>query len=124
MKKVTGIGGIFFQAKDKDALLKWYEKHLGIPMESWGGAILNWAENDPKKDAVTVFSIFSDKTKYLEPGKSRFMINFRVENLDELVKALCQEGVQLVGEPKEEFNGKFAWVLDPECNKIELWEPK
>jgi predicted enzyme related to lactoylglutathione lyase len=124
MKRVTGIGGIFFKAKDKDKLLQWYAKHLGISMESWGGAILKWAENDPKKDAITVFSIFPETTKYLEPGKADFMINFRVENLDELVKALKEEGVPLSGEPKEEFNGKFAWVIDPEGNKIELWEPK
>ena len=122
MKRVTGIGGIFFKCKDRDRTRAWYERHLGIPMEAWG-AQFNWAEqSNPAIQPYSILSFFKDQTDYFEPSSQPFMINFRVENLDALIPLLRTEGVTIIGEPLEEEFGKFAWILDPEGNKIELWE--
>lgn len=120
-KRVTGLGGIFFKAKNKALLIEWYNKHLGINAHEWG-AMFKFTDDKQPQDAYTVFSPFKDDTKYFEPSAKEFMINFRVENLDELVAVLKQEGVTLVGQPESGEFGKFAWILDPEGNKIELWE--
>ena len=123
MNKVTGIGGIFFKAKDPKALCDWYRKHLGIDIESWGGCAFQW-KNDPQLDGgTTAFSIFPDTTKYLEPSTKPFMINFRVADLHALVTALRAEGADVDAKTQESEFGKFAWVMDPEGNRIELWEP-
>lgn len=122
MKRVTGIGGIFIKCKDRDNTRAWYERHLGISMEPWG-AQFSWG--DPQSSPIkpySVLSFFKEQTDYFEPSSQSFMINFRVENLDALVQQLKAEGVTIVGEPLEEEFGKFAWILDPEGNKIELWE--
>lgn len=122
MKRVTGIGGIFFKCKDRDNTRAWYEKHLGIPMESWG-AQFNWSDHDdPAIKPYSLLSFFKEQTDYFAPSTQSFMINFRVHDLDALVTQLREEGVTLVGEPIKEEYGKFAWILDPEGNKIELWE--
>ena len=124
MKRVTGIGGIFIKCKDRDRTRAWYEKHLGIPMETWG-AQFNWHDlyqHNTSLKPYSVLSFFKEQTDYFEPSAQPFMINFRVENLDELVRALRDEGVAILGEPLEEEYGKFAWIMDPEGNKIELWE--
>jgi predicted enzyme related to lactoylglutathione lyase len=121
MKRVTGIGGIFFKAKDPDKLREWYRQHLGIESEKWGFAF-QWSD-DPKRDGgVTAWNIFPDSTKYFDPSTQPFMINFRVANLEELVTALRAEGVDVPKTDDSEF-GKFAWVMDPEGNRVELWEP-
>jgi len=125
MKRVTGIGGIFFKADgDHKKMLEWYEKHLGIPCKD-GYHSFEWRNPEaPEEKGNTVWSIFSAKTEYLNPSPSKFMINYRVENLDALLEALRAEGVK-VDDKVEEFDyGKFAWIYDPEGNKIELWEPK
>ncbi|MCC6463519.1 MAG: VOC family protein [Saprospiraceae bacterium] len=122
MKRVTGIGGIFIKCKDRDSTRAWYEKHLGIPMESWG-AQFNWnTHENPAIQPYSLLSFFKEQTDYFEPSTQPFMINFRVDNLDRLLEALRSEGVTVVGEPLAEEYGKFAWILDPEGNKIELWE--
>jgi catechol 2,3-dioxygenase-like lactoylglutathione lyase family enzyme len=120
MKRVTGIGGIFFKAKDPDALREWYRKHLGIEAESWGFHF-QWSDDPQKDGGTTVWSVFADSSKYFDRP---FMINYRVENLDELLNQLRTEGIDIdpkSGEPSE--FGKFGWVTDPEGNRVELWEP-
>lgn len=125
MKKVTGIGGIFFKADDPAKLNAWYEKHLGLPVSEWG-AVFKWSDIDKpeaKASGQTVWNPFKSDTDYFSPSEKPFMINYRVENLTELLDALRNEGVAIVGEMQEFSYGKFAWIMDPEGNKIELWEP-
>lgn len=123
MKHVTGIGGIFFKAKDPDKLREWYRSYLGIESESWGGFAFQWSD-DPKTDGGnTVWSIFPETTKYFEPGTKPFMINFRVEDLHRLLTNLRAEGVEVDPKTEESEFGKFGWVMDPEGNRIELWQP-
>lgn len=120
MKRVTGFGGVFIKCRDKDKTQEWYQRHLGIDMASWG-AVLNW-QDEPHEKPYSVFSLFKRSSEYFAPSEAQFMINFRVENLDALVAKLREEGVEFAGDPMEEESGKFAWVMDPEGNKIELWE--
>lgn len=120
MKRVIGIGGIFFKCSDVERSRNWYAKHLGISLESWG-AQFNFRD-DPNPEAYAVLSFFPSDSPYFQPSKGSFMINFRVDDLDALVAALRQEDVELAGDPIEEEYGKFAWVIDPDGNKIELWE--
>ena len=124
MKRVTGLGGLFFKAKEPKAMYEWYEKHLGIKNEPHSGAMFHWRDaDDPEKTGLTVWSIFPSNTKYFGAGQQTFMTNFRVENLAELLKALREEGVTIDPKVDESEYGKFAWVTDPEGNRIELWEP-
>jgi predicted enzyme related to lactoylglutathione lyase len=121
MRRVIGLGGIFFKARDPEKLYAWYEKHLGITRNDPTSAMFF---NKGDESGLIVWSIFTAETTYFEPSAAPFMINYRVENLDALLEALAKEGVSI--EPKrEEYDyGKFAWINDPEGNKIELWEPK
>ena len=123
MTRVTGIGGIFFKSKNQAQLMDWYDKHLGITFtESYHA--FNWMDfNDKNKKCGTIFSIFKDSTKYFEPSQKEFMINFRVNNLEALMNDLKKEGVQSAGEFVKYSYGNFLWIMDPEGNKIELWEP-
>ncbi len=124
MKRVTGLGGVFFKCRDREATLAWYEKHLGIAMEPWGAQFF-WGEPAAEAAEIKPYSVlgmFKENTDYFEPSAQPFMINFRVHDLSQLVETLRAEGVTVVGEPLEEEFGKFAWILDPEGNKIELWE--
>jgi len=123
MKRVSGIGGIFFKAKDPAKLREWYRQHLGIESESWGGFAFQW-NNDPRADGGnTVWSVFSDDTKYFDPSQKPFMINFRVADLHALLAQLRAESVEVDAKTEESEFGKFGWVMDPEGNRIELWEP-
>src|SRR6185436_15821678 len=123
MQRVTGIGGIFFKAKDPRALAKWYEEHLGIGFDSNLYFSFSWRENnDAKPAASTSFGIFSDKSNF-DPSKKQLMLNLRVENLEELLKILKQEGVSVQDKVDKYAYGNFGWLADPEGNKIELWEP-
>jgi predicted enzyme related to lactoylglutathione lyase len=124
MKRVTGIGGIFFKASDSDKLREWYCSHLGIESEKNSGALFKWRElDDPKSERYTVWSPFPEDTDYFAPSEKPFMINFQVENLEELLAQLKREGVDV--DPKVETYdyGKFGWIMDPEGNRVELWEP-
>ena len=122
-KRVTGLGGIFFKSKDNEKLKKWYAKHLGIPAGQYGHNF-EWRDNDdPKKKGLTVWNPFEGETKYFQPSERDFMINYRVENLVELLDVLKEEGVKIAGEMQEFEYGKFAWIMDCDGNKIELWEP-
>ena len=126
MKRVTGIGGIFFKAKDPAALRAWYQKHLGIEIEAWGGAAFSWADGEGKPTVgTTIWTIAGEGEggPSFAPGRATFMVNYRVENLHALCDLLREEGCNLLGGPEDSEYGKFAWVLDPEDNKVELWEP-
>ncbi|MBK9731838.1 MAG: VOC family protein [Chitinophagaceae bacterium] len=124
MKRVTGIGGVFFKCEDAGEQKQWYEKHLGMQMNDWGGSIFWWRDADnPEKKGSTSWSAFKKESAYFEPSTKPFMFNYRVENLEELLKALKEEGVEIVGEMQVFEYGKFGWIMDPEGNKIELWEP-
>jgi len=123
VKRVTGIGGIFFKSDDNKKLNEWYEKHLGIEMDSYGGHTFKWREMDNDDDVgATVFSVFKGDTDYFDPGKAPFMINFRVDDLHGLLAKLREEGANVIDKVEEFEYGKFGWVLDPDGNKIELWE--
>lgn len=123
MKRVTGIGGVFFKCADPKGVREWYGKHLGLPVNDYG-ATFEWRSLDnPEEVGATQWCTFKSDTKYLDPSKKEFMINYRVENLVELIEVLKQEGVEVVGGPEVSEFGKFAWIMDPEGNKIELWEP-
>lgn len=124
-KRVTGIGGIFFKSEDPQKVKDWYKKHLGFETTEWGCSFF-WKEvNNPdaKTPARTEWSPFKNDTEYFQPSEKPFMFNYRVENLAELLKVLKEEGVQIVGGMEEYPYGKFGWIMDPEGNKIELWEP-
>jgi predicted enzyme related to lactoylglutathione lyase len=122
MKRVTGIGGIFFKARDPDALRAWYRAHLGIDVQDWGGAVFDWAGEEGKAPGSTVWSV-SPAGEDFTPSQSPFMINYRVADLDGLLAALREEGCNVMDKRDDSDFGKFGWVIDPEGNKIELWEP-
>ncbi len=123
MKKVTGIGGIFFKCKDPKKTTEWYQKHLGLNTNPYG-ATFEWYEGaGSTKKAQTQWTPFAETTKYFEPSTKDFMINYRVENLVELVEQLKKEGVTIVDKIETYDYGKFVHILDSEGNKIELWEP-
>ena len=125
-RRVTGIGGIFFKSKDPKKIKEWYGKHLGFEISDYGSTF-RWNDlNDPdaKSPARTEWSPFDEATTYFGPSEKPFMINYRVENLTELLDELKREGVTVVGEMQEYPYGKFGWIMDPDGNKIELWEPK
>lgn len=125
MKRVTGIGGVFFKAKDAKALTKWYHTHLGITPDEGGGSSFFWRDTqDASRVGRTVWSVFPGDTSYFTPSASPFMINFRVDDLDRVLTHLRDEGVQVLDTLDDDPNGRFAWILDPEGNKIELWEPR
>ena len=119
--RVTGLGGFFFKTKDPDKLKAWYGKHLSIPVDAYGWTF-KW-ESDKGGKGITQWSPFKEDTTYFQPSEKQFTMNFRVENLHELLSVLKKEGVTIVGKVEEYDYGKFGWILDPEENKIELWEP-
>lgn len=124
LPRVTGIGGVFFKAQDAPALRAWYRQHLGIDVQDWGGAAFTWTDGDGQPVAgTTVWSVFSAKSQQFAPSTASFMINYRVKDLAALVKALREEGCTVLEETYDSEDGKFAWVMDPEGNKIELWQP-
>ena len=120
-KRVTGLGGFFFKTKDPKAIKDWYKKHLGLNTDDYGCTF--WWKDDEGNKCSTQWSPFKEDTNYFAPSKKEFMMNFRVENLVELLKELKEEGVTIVGEMEEYEYGKFGWILDAEGNKVELWEP-
>ena len=125
MKRVTGIGGIFFKANDPEKLRNWYRVHLGIDCQKDDGAIFKWRKaDDPELERYTICSPFPADTDYFAPSTKPFMINLQVDNMDEVLEQLIREGVDV--DPKVESHdyGKFAWIMDPEGNRVELWEPK
>ena len=124
MKRVLGIGGIFIKAKDPDALRAWYRRHLGINSEDWGGAAFQWRTDDnPGGVGTTIWSVFEQTSSYFDPSAKPFMVNYRVGDLHQLLALLKSEGCQVDDKVEESEFGKFGWVMDPEGNRVELWEP-
>ena len=130
MKRVTGIGGVFFKSENPQKLYDWYEQHLGIKREPHGqGASFHWRElqaagsTEPGPEAETAWSIFPQTTKHFGPGKAGFMVNYRVDDLDALLAQLTAAGVSVNPHREDAPYGRFAWITDPEGNRIELWQP-
>lgn len=124
MKRVTGIGGIFFKSADPKRLMEWYKTHLGIEASEWGWQF-NWesGQQEGVEAGYTAWSAMKDSTDYFAPSKSALMINYRVDDLDALLAVLKTEGVEVLPKTEESDYGKFGWVMDPDGNKVELWEP-
>ena len=123
MKKVTGIGGIFFKCKDPDKMKEWYKTNLGLDAGPYGASFEWYEEADSTKKAVTQWSPFKETSKYFDPSTKDFMINYRVANLEALVEDLKKAGVTILDDMQSFDYGKFIHILDEEGNKIELWEP-
>ena len=124
MAKVTGIGGVFFKsAGDHKKLAEWYRHNLGLQLEPWGGAILKWTDDPSEDKGLTVWHVAEKGTQWFSPSLSSFMINYRIDSMDEMVAQLKRNGVEIVKGPESHENGKFAWIVDPDGNKVELWEP-
>jgi catechol 2,3-dioxygenase-like lactoylglutathione lyase family enzyme len=124
MKRVTGIGGVFFKSDDPDKMYQWYEKHLGIKRDPDGYVAFHWrGDPDTEEKGLTAWSVFNRNSKYFDPSRAQFMINYRVDDLDALLEALRAEGVEIDPKREDYDYGRFAWITDPEGNKIELWEP-
>jgi uncharacterized glyoxalase superfamily protein PhnB len=124
MKRVTGIGGVFFKAKDAPALRAWYKRHLGIDVQPWGGAAFVVADSDGKPICEkTAWLIAPQESKQFAPSNASFMVNYCVEDLHALIAALKAEGCNVLDKIDDSEYGKFAWVIDPEGNKVELWQP-
>lgn len=124
MKRVTGIGGIFFNAKDPAALRDWYKRHLGVDVQEWGGAAFRWTDDTGAPVAgTTVWSIGAADSGHFAPGTANFMINYRVHDVAALLQTLRDEGCNVLDKTDDSEYGKFGWVIDPEGNKVELWEP-
>ncbi|HET7602084.1 MAG TPA: VOC family protein [Gemmatimonadales bacterium] len=125
MARVTGIGGVFFKSRgDHSALAAWYQQHLGMTPEPWGGTVLRWADDPNKDQGATVWHVAERETKWFAPSDSSFMINYRVDNLAELLANLKAAGIEILKGPESDDLGSFAWIMDPDGNKVELWEPK
>ncbi|MGZ3839645.1 MAG: VOC family protein [Flavisolibacter sp.] len=124
MKKVTGIGGIFFKCKDPNKINEWYKKHLGFDTTQYGTSFEWRQDGDTSKKGSTQWSPFAETTKYFEPSTKDFMINYRVENLEALVAQLKNDGVTILDNIEDSEYGKFVHIIDLEGNKVELWEPK
>ncbi|HSW97737.1 MAG TPA: VOC family protein [Candidatus Saccharimonadales bacterium] len=123
-KRVTGLGGVFFKVKDRQVMTEWYKKHLGLDIEEWGGVMFQWADLPAiNPDAYSMISFFDQNSDQVQPSSKDFMLNLVVDDLFALVEALKNEGIELIGEPSDTEFGKFASIMDPEGNKLELWEP-
>lgn len=123
-ERVTGIGGIFFKARDKAALIAWYRERLGMDVQEWGGATFDWRDaDDAAKRGQTLWTVFPRESPYFDPSASPFMINYRVANLDRMLAQLRTAGVTVDDKIESSEFGRFGWAMDPEGNRVELWEP-
>jgi predicted enzyme related to lactoylglutathione lyase len=122
--RVTGIGGIFFKSRQAKELRRWYDEQLGVEPEDYGGHAFPWRQlDDPNRVGSTVWAVFPDDSTYFDPSGAGFMVNFRVDDLDEVLQRLCSAGVTVDDKIEEYEYGRFGWCFDPDGNKIELWEP-
>ncbi|MDJ0916545.1 MAG: VOC family protein [Woeseiaceae bacterium] len=125
MARVTGIGGVFLKSRDDAKTLStWYEKHLGIRLQDFGGGILQWEEDTAEDKGMTVWHVAERDSEWFSPSESTFMINYRVDDLEAMIEQLNAAGIEVLRGPEYHENGVFAWIMDPEGNKVELWEPK
>jgi predicted enzyme related to lactoylglutathione lyase len=125
MERVTGIGGVFFKSPDPERLFAWYEKHLGLKRDpgSGGASVMFRWRDDQEGEGMTVWSIFPEDTTYFQPSQASFMFNYRVADMDALLAVLQEEGVEIDPKREDAPYGRFAWIVDPDGNRIELWEP-
>jgi predicted enzyme related to lactoylglutathione lyase len=124
MSRVVGIGGVFIKAKDAVALREWYRKHLAMEIEDWGGMAFTWSRPDgPGLRGMTVWNVTDERSDYFAPSPARFMVNYIVTDLDAVLAALRSEGCNVDTKTEESEYGKFGWVMDPEGNRVELWQP-
>ena len=123
MARVTGIGGVFFKSPDPKALTAWYAGHLGIQMSEYGGASFLWSDEVPATTGQTAWSVFPESTKHFGSGPQTAMINYRVDDLDALLDKLQAAGVTIDPKREDASYGKFAWITDPDGNRVELWQP-
>lgn len=124
MRRVTGIGGVFFKARNAPMLREWYKQHLGVDVQVWGGAAFDWTDADGKPvGGTTAWCIHPEETSQFAPSSAPFMVNYRVADVRALVAALKAEGCNVLDKLEESEYGVFAWVVDPEGNKVELWQP-
>ncbi|HEX4105387.1 MAG TPA: VOC family protein [Rhizomicrobium sp.] len=119
--RITGVGGIFVRSKDPKALAAWYRDMLGFPLEAWGGAMLG---TDAGRPPHTVWASFNTNTDYMQPSPREFMLNFAVDDLDAFVARLHDKGIAILARNDNDPSGKFAWIMDPDGTKLELWQPK
>ncbi len=119
MERVVGIGGVFIKSSNPDALRAWYRDHLGMDIQAWGGMSFPW--NTP--DGATIWSVFDAGSTYFAPSTAPFMVNYRVKDLHAVLAALRAEGCEVDEKTDSSDFGKFGWVMDPDGNRIELWEP-
>ena len=125
MGKVTGIGGVFLKSKgDAKALSAWYRQHLGMSLEDFGGSILQWEDDHAEDKGLTVWHVAESTSEWFSPSDSTFMINYRVDDLEAMLEQFRQSGIEILQGPEYHENGVFAWIMDPDGNKVELWEPK
>jgi catechol 2,3-dioxygenase-like lactoylglutathione lyase family enzyme len=124
MSRVVGIGGVFIKARNPAALCEWYREHLGMDIEKWGGMAFNWNRPDgPGEKGLTIWSVFEESSSYFAPSTARFMINFIVKDLEDVLQELRSEGCEVDTRTEDSEHGKFGWVMDPEGNRVELWQP-
>ena len=125
MARVTGIGGVFIKSTgDSKALAAWYQKHLGMKLEDFGGAALRWPDDKADDKGVTAWHVAAKDSEWFSPSKSSFMINYRIDDMGAMLEQLKAGGVEILQGPESHENGKFAWLMDPDGNKVELWEAK
>jgi catechol 2,3-dioxygenase-like lactoylglutathione lyase family enzyme len=124
MAGVTGIGGVFFKARNRETLAAWYRDKLGVPVQAWHGAQFHFADDkSPREHGYAVWALFAPETKHFGGGPQTFMVNYRVDDLDALLAKLRADGVPVDDNVSADENGKFGWVTDPEGNRVELWQP-
>src|SRR5215813_1083685 len=119
---ITGVGGIFFKSKDPKVLAAWYRDVLGIPLEDWGGAMLRY--DAPGHPPAVVWNAFPASTDYFAPSQREYMLNFAVDDMDAFLARIEAKGVKVLKRDDSDPSGKFAWIMDPDGTKIELWQPK
>ena len=123
VNKVTGIGGIFFKCQDPKKMSNWYKEQLGLVTNEYGSLFEFRSSDQPQQKAYLQWSPFPENTDYFRPGDQSFMINYRVDDLQGLMEVLRKDGIEVLGDIEEYDYGKFGWIIDPDGNKIELWEP-
>ena len=123
MARVTGVGGVFLRSQDPKALAKWYSVHLGITLSDFNGAAFQWSDELPAGTGMTAWSAFPTDTEYFGDGPQAAMINYRVDDLDALLAQLAAAQVPIDPNREDASYGRFAWITDPDGNRIELWQP-
>jgi predicted enzyme related to lactoylglutathione lyase len=124
LKRVTGIGGVFIKSGNPEALKDWYRTHLGMDIQAWGGMAFQWSTpENPNPNGTTVWSVLAESSPYFDPRPSKFMVNYRVDDIPAVLDVLRSEGCDVDVKTEESEFGKFGWVMDPDGNRVELWEP-